>query len=320
MRRKPLATLNDTIGESIDLLVCSASYESRCKSVATSIDSAKIGRVLIAQNINHAQFFVENADYLKDLFGAKCSFVDLNTNYPVFGADNLNAILENVLSGRPRSVLVDITTFTHEALLILVQLMLLRARHDDRIQFVYVGAEEYSIGLPLEEKWLSKGTKEIRSVLGYPGIVLPSRKIHLIVLVGFETERARSLIDAYEPSLLSLGYSPESASITKTNFVANEYFHSKATELYPRSQTFIFPANDILGTKAVLEERIGGSPGYNVVVAPMNTKLSAIGSALVAIENEAVQVCYAQAELYNYSGYSSPSEWCYLFSLPAVRA
>ena len=56
------------------------------------------------------------------------------------------------------------------------------------------------------EKWLSKGVKEIRSVLGFPGEILPSRKNHLIVLTGYEYERAKTIIDILQPYSLALGF------------------------------------------------------------------------------------------------------------------
>ncbi|MDP2644327.1 MAG: hypothetical protein Q8P24_05265, partial [Desulfobacterales bacterium] len=47
------------------------------------------------------------------------------------------------------------------------------------------------------------------------------------------------------------------------------------------------------------------TPGrQDVTVAPMNTKLSTVGAALASFENSEIQVCYAQADYYNYHGYS----------------
>jgi hypothetical protein len=44
----------------------------------------------------------------------------------------------------------------------------------------------------------------------------------------------------------------------------------------------------------------------------MNTKISTIGSALAALEEEAIQLCYAQPLQYNYKSYSTPGNTCYL--------
>ena len=42
----------------------------------------------------------------------------------------------------------------------------------------------------LEAKWLSRGIGEVRSILGYSGTLKPSRSNLLIVIVGYEYERA----------------------------------------------------------------------------------------------------------------------------------
>jgi hypothetical protein len=172
--------------------------------------------------------------------------------------------------------------------------------------------------VPDEEKWLSKGTRDIRSVLGLPGELLPSRKIHLIVLVGHETDRARALIDAYEPSLLSLGYSTKESSISPRNFVANQHFHKKMSALYPKSEHFTFSANDINESRSAIETLIAKFPEHNAVIAPKNSKISAIGVTMAALENLSIQVCYAQPELYNSDNFSLPKDSCFLFKIKGI--
>lgn len=180
--------------------------------------------------------------------------------------------------------------------------------------------EEYSPGVPDEEKWLSKGTRDIRSILDLTRVLLPSRKIHLIVIVGHETDRARSLIDAYEPSLLSLGYSTKESSISSRKFEANQHFHKKMTALYPQSEHFTFSANDIFESKLAIESLIAKFPSHNTVIAPMNSKISAIGVRLAALDDTSIQICYAQPELYNADNFSLPKDSCFLFKIKGVGA
>ena len=163
-------------------------------------------------------------------------------------------------------------------------------------------------------------TKTSSTVLPCPGELLPSRKIHLIVLVGFETERARALVEAYEPSLITLGYGTEGTSTSKKNFIANELFHKRMMALFPTSKSFNFAADSFSETAIALNAEVAAQPGYNVVIAPLNTKLSTIGCALAANSNQEIQLCYAQAELYNFENYSLPSDSFHLFSIPGVGA
>ena len=79
---------------------------------------------------------------------------------------------------------------------------------------------------------------------------------------------------------------------------------------------FTFSCEDPLAAKASVEERAASAPGFNVFVAPMNTKLLTVGVALAAFDNAAMQLCYATAEQYNVESYSIPSTDCYVFKLP----
>jgi hypothetical protein len=313
-----LDSLQGVFKEKIDLLLCSASFEARCRVLADHIDSALIGSVAVARNQNHAGYHKDHPAHLMGKFEGKYQDVPLDTDNPMLGADALWKLLSGHFQGAGKNILIDISTFTHEALMIILRTAHSLARAEDRVTFGYVPASEYSVGDPDGEKWLSKGIREIRSVLGYPGELLPSRKIHLIVLVGFETERARALIEAYEPSRISLGYSIASKSTSAKNFAANEFFHNKMRTLFPDSKTFTFAANDFAETALALRDVVASQPGYNVVIAPMNTKLSTVGSSLAAIADETIQLCYAQAELYNFENYSQASDSCHVFSIPGL--
>jgi hypothetical protein len=234
------------------------------------------------------------------------------------GADGIWKLLSSQFRDAEKNILIDISTFTHEALLIILRSVRTLIRPQDQVRFAYVPALEYSVGDIDSEKWLSKGIREIRSVIGYPGEVLPSRKIHLVVLVGFETERARAVIEAYEPSHISLGFSTEAKSTSKKNFAANEFFHKKMMTLFPSSKSFTFSADDFLETAMALKSVVASQPEYNVVIAPLNTKVSTIGSGLAAIADDTIQLCYAQAELYNFDKYSCASDSCQLFTIPGL--
>ena len=50
----------------------------------------------------------------------------------------------------------------------------------------------------------------------------------------------------------------------------------------------------------------------------MNTKMSTVGSLLLALENETVQLCYAPANVYNVERYADPDDDYYLL-VPDLR-
>ena len=201
-------------------------------------------------------------------------------------------------------------------MLILIRFLKQSLKPSDSVYFLYAHAKEYSVGDQHEYKWLSKGIHEVRSVLGYPGNLLPSRRNHLIILVGFEDERALSLIRECEPGRISLGLgdSPETGFDSHKN--TNEYRLDRLKYFLAESTSdFIFKAYDAEATRRILLEQVHSTPDMNTIIAPMNTKISALAAATVALENKAIQICYAQANIYNFDRYSLPDKDFYLFRL-----
>lgn len=310
-----LDTLTDHLDGGVDVLICSASFEERCKSIPNRIDPFSIKHVLVCENEDIAEHVGANAEYLRNYFSLKSLPVPLSLNDPLKVADSLAASIDKIKTKAPQRFLVDTTTFSRESLLILLKLLRIRLKLEDRVHFTYASAAEYSVGQETEDKWLSKGIKEIRSVLGYPGDPMPSRKFHLVVLAGFEYERAAKLIDNYESAVVSVGFGDEQQSITSAHFENNVTFHKKLCDLYRQVETFKFSLTDPLQTKKAIQSQIQKKPGYNVVVAALNNKISTIGAALAAFDNSSIQLCYAQANHYNYQSYSSPGEVFFVFEI-----
>jgi hypothetical protein len=180
----------------------------------------------------------------------------------------------------------------------------------------YNGAKEYSYNESVaEKKWLSKGVKKIRSILGYPGLLDPSKKNHLIVLFGFERERTKRLIDMFEYDLVSLAFGGKGVSISEDHQVLNEKRHEELLILYPNARKFEISLIDAIDTKQQLLAYMSDFSEYNTVIAPMNNKISTVGAGLAAIENPEIQLCYVTANQYNLQGYSHPSPYCYLFEV-----
>jgi len=320
-KKYKLTDLLDNLQSPIDVFICCASFEDRCRSVAEEIRPLLTGHALIAENKNLSYYVGENAKALQSLFGSCAEDVPIDSTNPLLTADNLDSALKLISTDAQLRYLVDITTFTHESLLILFKLLCLRKKPDDKVTFVYTGASDYSTTEKTEDKWLSKGVGDIRSVLGYPGEVLPSKKDQLIILVGYEHQRASKLIESFEPDKISLGYGRAGSETVEKHRDANSHFKNlvaKVATMYGAVEEFEFPCNEPLDAKKSILERVQATPAHNHIVTPMNTKLSTIGCALAAIEDETIQLCYAQALQYNYKSYSSPGDTCYLLDFSAL--
>lgn len=331
--------IDNYITDEFDLLITFASFEKRCFSLAQYIPPSKIKKAVIFYLCNNKECLENNLDHLREILDKKnklYEIVELNHDKPIEISNSMVECLNKYLENDSINIIVDVTTFTHEALLIL--LMLLKYNYTKtKVSIAYSNAKEYD---PLGNKqkrsssmWLSKGIGDIRSILGYPGETLPTRQTHLIIIVGYEYDRALSIISDMEPTSLSLGfgksdsYTTESHGDNKLNdkhFGAKRHFDEVARDslsLVSKNRIYEFDiscnnpnqANEDL--KLHLEDIKNEIVNKNILLFAMNNKLNTIGVGLYAFEHRDIQLCYAPALIYNYNNYSIPGSKCYLFKL-----
>lgn len=318
IRKFPISELNKNLLYPIDVFICCSSYENRCRTVANNLWKSKIRKAIIVENRNLHFYVGENTQYLRQLFGNKTVDAATDSRNSIITADGITAALSKVARKRPRRFLIDVTTFRHESLLILLHLLSAFTDENDTLLFAYNTAADYSINEEVENKWLSKGVADVRTVLGYTGRISPYKKMHLVILVGFEYQRASRLIEMLEPSVLSLGHGSSESATEPKHLASQNHFYDllkKITAVRGNVDYFEFACNNPIETIKSINSQMMKYPDHNVVVAPMNTKLSTIGAGLAAFEHPEIQVCYAEAEHYNYRGYSAPGPNCYLFQL-----
>lgn len=312
----PLSRLSDRIGHKIDLFLCCASYEPRSVSIAASLAPGAVAKAVIFYNKEFDAYIWENKETLESLFLAS-EISKISASNPVETAD---AMVE-ALSASPntaQNILIDITCFTHEGLLILLQACKISFRAHDRITLAYSAAGEYSVGANEEDKWLSKGVREIRSVLGYPGIISPGRGTHLIILLGFEAERAQTIIDEYEPEVVSVGISRDATVSGARHSAVNLHTLEKLSENYKEFSAFDFSCVDPAGVASVIEGKRQEHQNLNTVIFPMSTKLSAYGAAIACEKDPSMQIGYAQPEIYNIKNYSTAGDVCHVMELSTL--
>ena len=308
----------DLGGGPIDIFIGSASFERRSLSVPTNLEGGRVEKVVIGVNLTYLDAVKRHFEEMRIHFGSRVEKLELFAEDPVKSAGNISACVGASLTGPPKRMVVDITTFTRETLLMLLDCLVRRKRSGDDVLLVYAHAEEYSVGAAAENKWLSRGIRDVRSVLGFPGIMAPSRPTHLIVMVGFEDERTVDLVEICEPSFVSLGVADEEEGGAKPHQLTHvgrvqrlrKHLHGRLRGV----ETFTFRAYDAWATASALARQSQVFGGCNVVLVPMNTKISTVGALLFAHGDEAVQICYAPANTYNMERYSEPGADYYVFS------
>ena len=304
-----LADLMQTVGEDVvDVFLGSASFESRCLSVVENLDVSRVDRAIVGCSAKHIGAVQRNFDIMEGMFGGKGIRLDLYADDPVGSFRNMGQVFDGLFENQPKRVVMDITTFTREALLMLLLFLHRNMRSQDSLELLYVPAMDYSVGEEGSRKWLSKGISEVRSVLGFPGEMKPSRPTHMIVMAGFEFERAVEMVNICEPSFVSIGFGDRTEDATAYHQDLNEEVVERLSRAFGEVDSFTFRAYDIGGSRIDLANQIRRHADCNVVVAPMHTKISTVGAALLAIDDDRVQLCYAPAKIYNVEGYSVASE------------
>lgn len=314
-------TLVRSIPRDIDLFICSVSFEERCITIPSSICDGNLKKSLIFKNKAESAFLPDekiekNAKLLKSILGENSTVVEISRNNPLLLSNKIQTHLKEMLDSQQKNIAIDITTFTHEALLIIFKvLFLLNKNHKKEIFLIYNHATDYSYNITdCTKKWLSKGTKEPRTIFGYPGISKPLNQTHLMVLVGIEAERTSKLIDYYEPSILSLGLGKDCEANVMLHPMHKEIYDDLFS-FYHEVDKFHFSCKDPLETRDDILKQVNRYSNYNIAIVPMNNKISTIGAGLAAIENPTIQLCYSSASLYNTDGYSLPSGECSLIEL-----
>lgn len=297
--------------EKYDVFLCSSSFEERCMAVANNINRDTISKALICHYYGTNHKSNENFARLTDMFADKCKEIKLLKSEPLSNYDELFSAL---VESECKSVLFDISTFTRESLLIALMLFRQSAFSAIKLQLCYTPAIRYSAQNDDQAKsWLSKGVNGIRSVIGYPGFSSSLKKTMMIVLVGLEVERAKILIENYEPDKLLLGFAPEDESLNKRLAEANRGCFDELAQNVGDYGTFNFSCIDINQTVDVLNRIIDeNQEAYNIVISAMNNKLSTIAVAEVSLAHPEVQVCYASTNQYNTEGYSDAEDKVYL--------
>lgn len=302
-----------------DLFICSASFEDRCFALASSLPHSVFDTAIICKYCTSVDLSADNISKLNEILSPKCRQISFEKDSPLLIYDTLHEVIEEI---NPNSVLLDISTLTRETILIALMLFRQEVFSDIKLTLAYVPANRYSGGVNnnIADIWLSRGVNEIRTVLGYSGVFSSLKKTMLIILVGFEMERANILINSFEADKLYLGYVPSSESYSEELSLINNLNFNRLVNLASGCSVFEFSCKDIKYTNDVLKGIIEANiDKYNIVISPMNNKLSTLAVANVAFDYPEVQVCYASTNQYNTDTYSSSADEVFFFDFADIH-
>lgn len=306
-----ISQVKNRLAESSVFIGC-LSYEPRSISILDTIGPDSMEEVYAFYNKQFFEFGVqERLERVQRVYGERLEEVEFSVGTPIETARRIYQIVAQIIEKGHSRIVIDSTTFTHEILLMIMKVVHDNRARFDSIQVLYVSADEYSVGDKPEDKWLSKGCNDVRNVVGYAGKMRPTAKTCLVLLAGFEHERATKLIDFLEPERVVLGNGIES---TNDNHIKTmDHFKGEFEKLFSSlsgkgNSRFDFSCKDIVSTARSILDVVRDHPDENIIIVPLNTKLSTMATAVVAIKNPEVQVAYAVSETYNTANYSSAGE------------
>lgn len=298
------------------LFICSSSFENRCLKIASGINVSHFESVIICHFEDNYPESDNNLIELQRLFNKQTTVIILKKDDPMSNFDKLFLAIKQC--GININTLFDISTFTREILLIILRIFTLESFVENKLCLCYNAPSRYND--PINDNiWLSKGVKSIRSILGYPGDLSPIKRMMLIVLVGFEAERSQIIIDNFEPDKLSIGLSPSEGSVNSEIANINKSNFDRLKIINPNAEQFEFSCLDINTTKEELTKIITqNKEDYNIIICPMNNKLSTLAVASIGLEFQEVQICYSSTNQYNTINYSTPSDDVYLIDAAEI--
>jgi hypothetical protein len=204
------------------------------------------------------------------------------------------------------TITIDTTTFNRESLL--VSILLIRKHYKNaRIRTLYVSPRSHG-------KWLTRGFRLIRNILGFNGIQESRWPNVLCILSGFESDRTLKIIDEHEPVQVLLGIAdpPTDQAFLDRNRDVQKLILSRQDVC-----EFSFPAGDIreclASLESVLEPYLSKN---NIVIAPMSTKPSTLAAMLIAEKHPEIQITYCLPGEYNVGNYSSGIKKLYIDEIP----
>ncbi|ODM29855.1 hypothetical protein A6779_12065 [Marinobacter adhaerens] len=300
--------LEKELPSKVDYLLVCASFEDRCLSFTSPLIEAQFDKVGVFYFDKFEKYSKVNIEKLTGHF--QVDPIPLDYSNPVTTADSLISFFNDSFHVAKKSVVVDISTFTRESLLITLKFLEFIKEKIDTVHFFYRTAEV--------SKSLSDGVVSIRSVMGYMGDVNIEDPLHLIILSGFEHERAKEIIDTLEPDHITIGYASKDGSISEDLYRSNIEFTNTLIAYYSDTKidTFEHSLRDPESSKNEILKAVGGKSDFSTVVAPLNNKISTVGAGLAAISDPRIQLCYAEMANYNVSSYSKATDDCYIFKIP----
>ena len=139
MHKVPLGQLHAEFTHFTGALLVGLGFDHRCLAVLSNFPRDRVSEVIGVSNAGWGDQNQENIENFRKLAGPECSVVGQGATNVIEVADQLSRRVTAVLAHSTAKLLVDITSLSHELLVLLLG-MLHELGGLDRTSLIYVGA------------------------------------------------------------------------------------------------------------------------------------------------------------------------------------
>lgn len=288
-----------------DIFIACISYEPRTTGILKKLGKSYNADVLCFITNEKFKDFTrlkENKKEIENILQSSSFFNNYNTilasiNNPVKIIIGIDKIIKSRFKNKEKiNITIDSTTLPRCELLTVIYYL----RHlpiVETIRILYVSPHRYG-------KWLSDGYRYSIVPTFFEGPSTFEKKTALLILTGFEYDRAVSLIDDIEPSALILGR-PEPGTSGEFSDASGAIIDKLKTTRRIATEIYDIPANDPFQCRGSFREIIHKNlQSYDFYVAPMGTKLETLGVYLAYEESPNFRIVYSLPLIYNVVDYS----------------
>ena len=293
-----IAEISDSIGlvetGQDEIFLACASFEDRTTAVASKLSKQYLitnSFVCKYEEKNRSSARDENFEKLRGLLFERSTNVFpiiCDHHDPLDGIRKFRELCDNKgIDLEGKVVSVDITTFTKQYLLVLLKY--LKKQQPKSVRLFYTEPEDYAV------KWskpLSYGLIDIVSVPTYGGHSYTDKENLLILILGYEGDRAYGIWERLSPhKTIAIIGRPSFKDLWEGRV---EQFNRKLLSKLPKNSIYYSPTLDPFQVKKDLDTLIEHHLArFNIAISPLGSKPQVIGCYLSLSLHPEVQVIYA---------------------------
>ena len=314
---EPLSTLDGTAA----LFLCALGFEDRCLVVPRSLaehgfSCQQAVHLEYATNLKHNSR--NRTELVRSLrLMSRGDVHRMPSDVEDFPASlrSLLALIVSATGDKPPVVVFDISVAANRLLMTCMKVLL---EHDVRLRVLYSEAARY---YPTEEdynrnpsRWesdkalgLERGVSDVKVSPAYPGCHVDQLPDCVVLFPSFKRERANAIISYVDPSLLTLPRDKVIWLLGKPHLPENQWrinamrFINRLVDV-PNYEVSTFDYKESLCVLHDVHRRRVGR--YRFTLAPIGSKMSALGAALFCYIHPDVRILFATPKEYNARQYS----------------